>query len=279
MVVLRSDIITLLKKKVMPCECTAMVERLNAVEKTADRPPFGVTFSPFAMIALAREVNLPELFSPVVYLLLRTIIRGWNREEGVQMETLEKSDLIRLMAAQRNMFSRVHPLEKRIKRKDSDEFSSRPYFRVRGLELKRSDTCTERCPLDVESFLVRHWDERLDGIDHIRIFHGAKESARQELRCQSCSRQIQYFFRGRRDALWTSIACDFVDSIVNPPRYVLGLKRSLKVEWVGTNFVLFCLLSCRQINPTPGFIEKSIMSSVTFMQLTQTTQTTQTNTG
>ncbi|KAF8509736.1 hypothetical protein JB92DRAFT_3144608 [Gautieria morchelliformis] len=73
--VLRSDIITLLKKKVMPCDCTAMVERLNAVEKTPERPPFGVTFSPFKMIALAREVDLPELFPPVVYLLVRTLIR------------------------------------------------------------------------------------------------------------------------------------------------------------------------------------------------------------
>lgn len=223
--VLRSDIITLLKKKVLPCDCTTMVERLNVIERMHDRPPFGVTFSPITMISLVREVKLPELFSPVVYLLLRTLMRGCSREEGVLMEKMDKSDLIRLMTGQRIMFSRIHPLEKRAKRKD-EGVSPRPYFTVRGLELKRSETCTERCPINVESFIEHYWDQRPESYDHIRVLHGAKESAKQDIRCPSCARQLQYFFRSRRDALWLSIAREFVDSLRNPTRYVLRLKSS-----------------------------------------------------
>lgn len=223
MSVLRSDIITLLKKKVIPCDCTTMIDRLNAVDKVPDKPPFGVTFSPLKMVALSREFNLPELFPPVVYMLLRALIRGWSREEGIQMEKMEKTDLIRLMAGQRIMLSRVLPLEKRSKRKNED-LSSRGYFRVRGLELKRSDACIETCPLAVESFLQHHWDERPQSVDHIRVFHEAKEYAKQEIRCLFCSRQLQHFFRSRRDALWSSIANDFVNSMEKSPRYVVRSK-------------------------------------------------------
>jgi hypothetical protein len=228
--VLRSDIITLLKKKVLPCDCATIVDRLNAVEKMPDRPPFGVAFSPLTMIALSREFNLPELFPPVVYMLLRTLIREWSRQEAVEMEKMERSDLIRLMVGQRNMLSRVPPLEKRLKRK-SEDTSPRGYFRVRGLELKRGEACTERCPMIVESFLEHHWDERPEGIDHIRIFHGAKESAKQDIRCISCARQLQHFFRIRRDALWSSIANDFVNSMEQPTRYVVCFVELLRL-WV-----------------------------------------------
>lgn len=219
MSVLRSDIVTLLKKRVLPCDCATMIERLNAAEKMPDRPPFGVTFSPLAMIALSRECNLPELFTPVVYMLLRTLIRGWNRQEALEMEKMEKSDLIRLMAGQRIMLARVPPLEKRHTRKNED-VTSRGYFRIRGLELKLGESCTERCPMTAESFLQHHWDERPEGVDHIRMFHRAKESAKQDIRCQSCARQLQHFFRSRRDALWSNIANDFMNSMNQPTRYV-----------------------------------------------------------